>query len=451
MTLEFAQKNVFTKALLTLFIDGKLITDKDIEEPLNALEAINDINDLIEEVYLLSMVHHLAPLNQVDKLNKAQNVIEGRLDELDLQMFRDVLAYKKYVFGKVLCGSTSFIRKESKKFAKEENLSSLVELSQLGSISLFVGILQKEVDEFEDGCQIAELIDAFMKEDGEVDVLFLLDGGEYNKDAVRVSVFVLMSLYESVSKNRRSTSKVHTLDPFEGGLFQTLDVESRLLCRVLETATTFAHSMDKREAKDNSLDGVILIGKEGFVYRSIKEKKVGIGSVSYKEEMFIPSFGPHLLPLGKNEFYGLNPPVCADFLVQGSAVSMWNRVKSDTDYGNHWIHSKIHVGISKFSITSFIWSEKKEEALSLVFFVRGTAIETEKKKILSGGLERALVHTSKMDLLMHSESKIHILIKDPMDVEIIPLAGGEFFFNSDFILSFPFHLDRPLGIDFVMD
>lgn len=450
MTVGFAQKNVFTKALLTLFIDGKSITDKDVHEPLNALELVQDLDDLVEEVYLLSMYHHLAPLQDLTKLEKALDEIEIRLDELDLDTFKDALVYKKYAFGKVLCGSKTFVGRETRKFNKVENLSSLEELSQLGSLSLFIGIMLKDPAEFEEGCQIAELIDAFMKEDGEVDALFLHRGGDYSKDACRVSIFVLMSLYECVTKNSLSVSKVNKLDPFEGGLFQTLDVESRLLCRVLETATTLAHSIEKREAKSGSLDGLIQIGSEGFKYRSIEETKVGIGSVSYKDQLIIPSFGPHILPLGKNDTYGLSPPVCAESEVNVSTCSMWNRVKSDTDYGNHWIHSKVEPSENTLSIESFIWSEKKEEKLSLVFFVRGTAVETEEKRYLSGGLERAFVHTSKIDLVTGG-SKMQILTKEAMDVEIIPLAGGEFFFNSDFILSFPFRLDRPLGIDFVMD
>ena len=450
MTLEFAQSNLSTKALLTLFIDGKSIKVEDLQEPLDALTTLSNIYELIEEVYLLSMVHYLSPLEELGKLNSALALIETGLDRLDLQRFTDILAYKKYVFAKVLCGSKTYGKKEIKKFSYGENLSSLEELTKFGSLALFVGIFLKDPEEFEQGCQIAELIDSFMTEDAELDVLFLLSGGEYKKDGLRVSVFILMSLYQTVAAQGSLLNKVHKLDPFEGGLFQTLDVENRLLCRVLKNAPAFAHSIEKRETKNSLLEGCILINTEGFSYRSTSQTKIGMASVSFQGKILIPSFGPHLLPLGKNDTYGLSPPICPDALVQGNVVSMWNRVKSDSDYGHHWIHSKVHVEKAKFSIESFIWSEKKEEPLSLVFFVRAGAIQAEKKQIHSGGLERALVHTSKIVLIL-SDSRIQILTKDSMDVEIIPLGGGEFFFNSDFLLSFPFCSDDPLRIDFVMD
>jgi|GEM_PF-3545479 len=450
MTVNVFQESVSTKALLALFMDGKSIDDKDLQEPLYALEFINNLHCLIEEFYLLSIVHYLSPFKKVNSLEQAIKVIESRLEELDMQTVWGALAYKKYFFGKILCGDKSFISKKEKSFLYTESLSSVVELSHYATLCFFIGIFLNLPEEMNEGREITESIDIFIKENGEVDFLFLLRAGQYNKDSYRVILFILSSLYLMITKNEFIEQKNHKLDPFEGGLFQTLDVESRLLCRLLKKVKEVAFTIEKSEGKEGFLEGRILLGKEGFTFSSITEKKVGLGSISYKDHILIPTFGPHLLPLGKNDIYGLSAPICKETGSIGSKISMWNRVYSDSDYAQHWIFSNIDAKENSLSIESLLWSEVNEEKLSLVFFVRGGFVKVENRTYFPSGLERVLVHTSKIDIETGGKT-LCCSLKEAMDIEIIPLAGGEFFFNCDFLLSFPFSSDRPLRIDFVMD
>lgn len=243
---------------------------------------------------------------------------------------------------------------------------------------------------------------------------------------------------------------LRNIDPYEGGLFQSLEVEKRLQRRLLEIIKPSAEALEKGVNAKFVSDDLIKLATDKFTYLTSPASKVGTGSVSYENDILIPSFGPHILPLGRNDLYGVNEPVCKDYELSNDTVKMWNRVKSKSEYGDHWIHTSVTNSEEKIGIESFIWSEKKAERVSLIFFLRGDKILASGKTFLSKGLERANVKTSKIEVEFGGR-KMQMLFKNAMDVEIIPLAGQQYFWNSDFIISLPFASDRITTIDILMD
>ncbi len=436
-----------TQALLMLYVNGKTLIEEDMKESMLALSNIVNRNELINELYLLSMYHFLSPLNDEEPLLQ----IFSKLDEdsFDLTDFSDGLVYAKLLLAKVLCGIEINDQKIFTSFARMEYLSELSEITLLGVLSLFAGIFSKKAEIYEQGCIIAELLLQVMNTDGELDVLFLIGKGQYKKDSCRVLSFILMSLYHLVTQNEKTSSLLAKLDPFEGGLFQTLDVETKLSCRLLELALSKYTPLKMRSVLENKVDGLITTNSLGFKYTSSTKKKDGIGSISYKGILIVPSFGPHVLPLGKSDLYGVAPSICDEGLTVDHTISMWNRVKSKDYYGDHWVHSKISTAETLLGIESFIWSDKKDESLSLIFFIRGESIEIEDRIYHSGGLERVYAKTTKINVDIKGKT-LEIHSKDLLEVEIIPLAGQEFFWNSDFIISFPYNKEKVLSLDWIM-
>lgn len=327
-----------------------------------------------------------------------------------------------------------------------DHLSDLEKVVSTGAFSFFFGVLTKNERALDVGCRAAELLFPFIKENGEVDVLFLHKTGSYRKDTCRVLLFILMTLYSKLTGSKQAENFLPTLDPFLGGLFQAIDVEKRLLCRLLEKIGTQMSSLAKLER--GPFVSMDMIKKEtaGFCFTSSQGKKVGIGSISYQGEILIPSMGPHVLPLGKSDLYGLEQPLCKNVEESASSVKMWNRVKAKDGYGDHHIHSHLLCAESQVELRTFLWSAQKEEEVAFVLFVRGSAAILEGKKYKSGGLERVFEKSDQIEI----ESGLKTLVLQtgtPTAVEIIPLAGQEFFWNSDFIISFPYQEKELLALE----
>lgn len=449
MTTCSTENNSSTKALLSLYMDGKNVEKGDIEASLQMIPSIEDRYIAIDELYLISIYSYLSIGESQKKVDEMVLQVESRKQPLDVSSLKDVLAHHKLGLVHSLKGSAVSFPKELFSIVTINNLARLDDLATISLLSFFIGIFSENPSYISLGSKIAELILPFIKESGEVDVLFMHEIGKYAKDKCRVSVFIMMTLYEKITDNELVRKYLSNLDPYTGGLFQAIDVEKRLLCRLLEKASPIACSLPKASYEKEEISSLIKIETDGFGYVSSKEKKVGIGSISYKGEILIPSFAPHVLPLGKSDLYGLNEPICINGEEKYGDVKMWSRVKSEDEYGNHWVHSNIVCSEQSITMESFLWSASREQDLSMVLFLRGSAVCMEGKKYQSGGLERAFAKTSKIGVEL-AEKKLQIQSNKQTSVELIPLAGQEYFWNSDFILAFPFTPGRVLSLEFTI-
>ncbi|MCH9620682.1 MAG: hypothetical protein S4CHLAM20_00830 [Chlamydiia bacterium] len=446
MTFFCEESTSSVKALLTLFIDGKEISKEDIYLSLDDVCCMEDTSMKIDELCLLSVYCFISGFEDTSKVKEA-------LDQVHLlkqESLTDEITYQKLCLSKALLNMPIEERNKKETFAHIKYLTRLDDIALLGVVTFLTGIFRQKESFIIEGVKISELLISLINDSGEMDAFFLLDKGVYKKDSLRASIFILMSLYGSLVDSQRCNDLLPKLDPYEGGLFQTLDIEQRLLCRLLEKALSCRNNEAKIKETPQEVEGLLNLQSDGFSFKSSLYHKVGIGSLSHLDKLVIPSFGPHVLPLGKSDLYGLKQPLALNGDVTDEGLSMWSRVASTEEYGLHWIHSLIKCQDNICKIESFVWSAKAEEGLSLVFFLRGKSIKVLDKVYNSGGLERAYVETSKIDLDVDGRN-MQILLKAPLQVEIIPLAGQEFFWNSDFIVSFPFFKSNVLSIDFVMD
>ena len=443
-------KNSSIEALLCLLLDGKEVSDLDLIETVKSLENITDVRLLIEEFYLLSIYFKIHEKKGENLLKNQIDRIQRVIKEIDLEDFSNKILFYKFLFSKALIGIDVESINKIETLAKIENLKDLDTLAIGGSLLFFMGMILSKSDLYQDGILIAELIFSLINEKGQVDAFFFFEKGAYQKDSCRASIFILLSLYSYLTKDFKGEEVLRKMDPYEGGLFQSLEVEKRLLCRLLEMVKPFAENREKIESKKFISRDLIKLTSEKFSYITSMDKKVGVGSFSYENSIVIPSFGPHVLPLGRNDLYGMNDPVSKDYEIFPNQVKMWNKVKSKSEYGDHWIFTCVTNDQDKMSIESFIWSNKKEESLSLIFFLRGKKIHAGGKSFQSKALERALVKTNKIEIELESK-RMQMQLKDSMEVEIIPLAGQQYFWESDFIVSLPFVSNKIISIDLLID
>ncbi|MCH9616837.1 MAG: hypothetical protein SP4CHLAM5_01110 [Chlamydiia bacterium] len=438
-----------TKALLSLYMDGKNVDTEDIDASLNMIVSTSDPYIAVDELYLISMYKYLLGEASADKLSDVAERVEKQIPPLDVLNLKSVLTHCKLNLVNALRSRAVSFPSEMVSIVTISGLSELDDLATISLLAFFIGVFSDNSKYLALASKIAELILNFMKDSGEVDVLFLHEIGKYSKDKCRVSVFIMMTLYEKLTDDDRVQKYLAKLDPYTGGLFQTIDVEKRMLCRLLEKATPICCTLPKKSRCLEEPSALIKIETDGFSYVSSKEKKVGIGSISYKGDIIVPSFAPHVLPLGKSDLYGLNEPICTNGEVKDGNIKMWNRVKSIDSYGSHHVHSNVTCTEKAIALESFLWSAEKDQELSMVLFLRGSSILMEEKRYQSGGLERVLVKTSRIDVQL-TDKVLQIHLNKQTSVELIPLAGQEFFWNSDFILAFPYTSGRVLSLELIM-
>lgn len=435
-------------ALLSIYLDGKNISLEDMQESINSLELIDDNTLFIEELFLISMYQYIAGADLEEKLLYQVEKAEEQM-QFNSQELLEANLFCKWTLIKALLGKKVNFNEELYSLVEVKQLSKLQFFANIAVLSFFIGIIAKNTKFLEQGCRSVELIIPFMKENGEVDVLFLHEKGDYQKDKCRVLMFLLMSMYSQLT-DQDVSSFLPKLDPFVGGLFQSTDVEKRLLCRLLKKLEPGVAEYKKMSRVYLESEERIYKEADGFSFTSSKGKKVGIGSISHLGEIVVPSFAPHVLPLGKSDLYGLNPPLRSDVEINGTSVKMWNRVKSLEPYGEHFVYSSIDCLQNSIKLESFLWTKKVDEELSLVFFVRGNAICIDGNEYKSGGLKRIYEKTDKV-VVVQGELSFTFQTGNIGTVEIIPLAGQDFFWTSDFIISFPYHQGSLLSIEIAAD
>ena len=450
MTFSTHDTQSSVKALLTFFIDGKDISKEDVFLSLDDISMQADLAQAIDELYLISIYCYLSNFADTERVKSEVSIVDKKKGLLLSQGLKKEVASAKLALAKGLLGMEVEVEENLTSYSHIKFLSQLEDVTLLGALSFLAGLFLKNDALLNEGQKIGELILSFINKDGEVDLFFLMEKGIYKKDSLRASLFVVMSLYGAMVQSENCVALLSKLDPYQGGLFQSLDVENRLLCRLLESSLIKCSTLEKKCELNDEIDGLLRVKTEGFSFNTSLHGKVGIGSVSFQDELIVPSFGPHVLPLGKSDHYGLKAPLALNGSESDGCVSMWSRVSSDGSYGTAWIHSNVTCTETLTRIESFIWKGESEENLSLVFFLRGQQVRIENRVYKSGGLERASVETSKLDVEIGSKT-MQIILRDPLVVEVIPLAGQEFFWNSDFIISFPFISHNVLSIDFVMD
>ncbi|MBI5274449.1 MAG: hypothetical protein HY860_05285 [Chlamydiales bacterium] len=166
-------------------------------------------------------------------------------------------------------------------------------------------------------------------------------------------------------------------------------------------------------------------------------KNTSIGCLA-KQTIAIQAFGPHYAPLDSSKRFGIFHP-CQE--VQRGAVTRemqgWTRTCFEEDdrlcYGPDWLH----INIKKennfiIEVTPKLYSK---ETLYFTFFVKNSFILIDNQyKILHDSIDHFCGKAKKITL--HSGHHQLLFESNGCEVEVLPLAGSDFFWGADFLIAY---------------
>lgn len=178
----------------------------------------------------------------------------------------------------------------------------------------------------------------------------------------------------------------------------------------------------------------------------------GIGAF-YREDVRMVSCGPHQLPLGDCQGFGIsqaNHPVFqgeADekkFFIQGTvkagasrkvdeALALYREGKESSD----WLEIKQTFDNGNLKIQTYFLNPSAIETVSFVFFVKGALCKINQKeeirpcslKGFSGPVQPIQINGQKSQLLFLGDDNCP-------EMQVIPLAGGDNFWGADFLIAY---------------
>jgi hypothetical protein len=165
----------------------------------------------------------------------------------------------------------------------------------------------------------------------------------------------------------------------------------------------------------------------------------GLGRIDFKH-ISVVSMGPHYFPLGELSRFGIfrEGEDLSDVEVSVNKISGWTKlIAGDRPFGSGatWIHFSVEKESEKTKVSASFENGKGEDPFAFVFFIKADSIKLNEKKIDRGSLISYKGPNSLIECVSGNEKiLLHSEIKSP--IQIIPLAGGEFFWGADFLLAF---------------
>jgi hypothetical protein len=167
----------------------------------------------------------------------------------------------------------------------------------------------------------------------------------------------------------------------------------------------------------------------------------GMGSF-HKKEVAVVNFGPQMGALDDLNRFGIERPCSmaertfADLKWEkgagGVSIQGWTKVFGD----NLWMFSTLGMGSKQLRIALEFQEDKPRASLSFVFYLKG-------QKCVIGGREHVQAYSldryqgNAASVVLSGETEKIYIDPGPLgSMTLIPLAGGDFFWGSDFLLVF---------------
>lgn len=180
-------------------------------------------------------------------------------------------------------------------------------------------------------------------------------------------------------------------------------------------------------SQDNSLGSIQTGSSIQFAF-SREGDGISLGAIC-ASGIKIPAFGPHLLPLNDSKFFGMcrSDPDCRWASVSAKK-EIWFEVISDIE--------------RKMLETRFV-GIKPTDSVFFVFYVKADFARIGQEVYLPKSLRR-FAGESKSICFEREGNRLTVTQVNPSKMELIPLAGGGCFWDSDFLLGFeiPIHDGR---------
>ena len=172
----------------------------------------------------------------------------------------------------------------------------------------------------------------------------------------------------------------------------------------------------------------------------------GLGSIDLGK-MSVVSMGPHYFPLGDLTRFGIyrEGEDFSDVEESSTRISGWTKlIACDRSFGSGatWINFSAEKTSSDIFLQASFENGKGEDPFAFVFFVKADEIKISDKRFVKGALSSFQGMGSSVDMISGCDiTVLSLQFKAP--VQIIPLAGGDFFWGADFLIAFEIHdLDK---------
>ena len=168
----------------------------------------------------------------------------------------------------------------------------------------------------------------------------------------------------------------------------------------------------------------------------------GLGSIDFGS-IAVVSMGPHYFPLGELSRYGIyrEREDLDDIEESGTAISSWTKlIAGDRSFGSGatWIYFRAMKEQNEIKISAAFENGKGEDPFAFVFFVKAEEIKVSEKRYLKGSLASYQGMNAPLELISGQE-KVVLTPQFKGPIQIIPLAGGDYFWGADFLIAFEIH------------
>lgn len=163
----------------------------------------------------------------------------------------------------------------------------------------------------------------------------------------------------------------------------------------------------------------------------------GFGSVE-KDNVCIRSMGPHFFPLGVSDLFGLYRTKDSfedvEIKEEPFAFKGWARAANTGKPSDLWIDvqakqvdEKLSLGVKFFNFTDFT-------PLAMTFFVKANKVVVNPFfEVYPQSLER---YQGQQEKLTFNDGALTLVPQFQGEMQVIPLAGGPYFWGSDFLIAF---------------
>lgn len=172
----------------------------------------------------------------------------------------------------------------------------------------------------------------------------------------------------------------------------------------------------------------------------------GIGNLS-KGFVKVVSMGPHLLPLGDGKFFGIHrQPILKQRAFKdvetvssgdSSSFSGWTRVVSlDSKLSDTWLYVQSRLFNKTCFLNFEVKHQKEKKAVYMAFFVKAEKATISKSfHLVPGSLDRYL-GTAEAVTFYKESSSLKFSTDSKTEMQVIPLAGHNYFWDADFLLAY---------------
>lgn len=173
-----------------------------------------------------------------------------------------------------------------------------------------------------------------------------------------------------------------------------------------------------------------------------------------KGNVEIVAMAPQQLPLGVMENFGIFRQTAngagefADVVHEENQLTGWLKLcqygSTSPEPGKEWLHVDLKTKADYLTLTFAPLREKAD--LYYVFFVKAKEAKVEGRPALKPrSLERIRGEVQEI-FFKDADEFLSLRTPDPVNIEVIPLAGGNHFFSANFLVAFPIQKNLTLEI-----